>query len=229
MKRILSIIPARGGSRGILRKNIATVGNKPLISWTIEASLGSNYITETIVSSDDIEILDIAKSCGSKVLKRPLEISGDDAPSSSVIIHIINELTEQNIFFDYIIFLQPTSPLRNAKNIDDAFKEFFNTDSNALISVSEIDNKFLKTLKLNNQGYLEGAFNNEYPFYRRQDLPKVYLPNGAIYIIKTSIFLEGNSLLPDKTVMYEMDSQSSIDIDSYDDIEKVNKIILSGI
>lgn len=220
-KKILAIIPARGGSKGIPRKNIINLENKPLIAWTIEASLKSKYITKTIVSSEDDEILDIAKKYKADIIKRPIKLSLDTTATEPVIKHTIDTLKNNKEEFDYIILLQPTSPLRNTKHIDEAFKSFFENNSTSLISVKEIDNKILKAFKENQNGFIEGISNNKYPFQRRQDLPKTYLSNGAIYIIRIDDFLKNNSLFTDKTISYVMDNISSMDIDNKDDLEKV--------
>ena len=124
-KKILSIIPARGGSKGLPRKNIIDLNGKPLIGWTIGASLKSKYITDTIVSSDDEEILNISQQYGANVLKRPKELATDIASSESVVLHTIKELKKQDKIYDYIVLLQPTSPLRDEKDIDKAFEMLF--------------------------------------------------------------------------------------------------------
>ncbi len=224
-KNILAIIPARGGSKGLLRKNIIDLAGKPLIAWTIEASLNSKYITKTVVSSDDDEILNISKQYKSDIIKRPSELSLDTTASEPVVKHAIENL-KKNENFDYLVLLQPTSPLRDVKNIDDAFDILFKSDANALISVVETNNKILKAFKQNKDGYIDGISNNKYPFMRRQDLPKIYLSNGAIYIIKIDEFLNNNSFFTNKTISYVMDNIKSLDIDTKEDLEKVKEHII---
>lgn len=221
--RILAIIPARGGSKGLPRKNILDLNGKPLIAWTIVASLNSKYITKTVVSSDDDEILNISKKYGSDIIKRPDELALDTTASEPVVKHVIEEEIKKNQEFDYIVLLQPTSPLRDAKNIDEAFDILFKNNATALISVSEIDNKILKAFKENEFGYLEGISNNEYPFVRRQDLPKTYLSNGAIYIIETNEFMKNETFLSNKAVSFIMKEDISLDIDTVDDLDKIKR------
>jgi len=223
--KILSIIPARGGSKGLPRKNIIDLAGKPLISWTIDASLTSKHITKTIVSSEDDEILKISQQYGADIIKRPTELAHDSSNSEDVIKHVLEEFTKANTIFDYIVLLQPTSPLRSADNIDSAFEIIFNTNATAIISVCEIDNKVLKAFLKTNVGYLKGISNNSFPFMRRQDLPKVLLPNGAIYIISTSEFLQNNKLFTDKTLPYQMSKNESVDIDSIEDIYKIESFL----
>ena len=124
-KRVLSIIPARGGSKGLSRKNIVNLAGKPLIVWTIEASLGSKYITKTVVSSDDKEILDISVEYGAEIIRRPDYLAGDTTTSESVVSHAIDYLQSTGEEFDIVVLLQPTSPLRNAKDIDNSFEKLF--------------------------------------------------------------------------------------------------------
>ncbi|HIP55463.1 MAG TPA: acylneuraminate cytidylyltransferase family protein [Arcobacter sp.] len=224
-KRILAIIPARGGSKGLPRKNILDLLGKPLIAWTIEASLNSKYITKTIVSSDDDEILDISKTYKADTIKRPEILALDTTAIEPVIKHVIDELKKENQEFDYLVLLQPTSPLRDVKNIDDAFDMLFKSDASALISVCEIDNKILKAFKQNKDGFIEGVSNNKYPFMRRQDLPKTYMSNGAIYIIEVDEFLRNDSFYSDRTISYLMDEIKSMDIDTKEDLEKVKEYL----
>ena len=220
---ILGLVPARGGSKGVYKKNIAPVFGKPLMQWTIEASIKSLHITDTIVSSDDEEILNIAESLGAQTIKRPKEYSTDEATSSSVVIHALKECAEQGVYFDYVVLLQPTSPLRGAREINEALDLIFNSNVSAVISVTKSDNKFLKSFKMNKDGYIEGVVDNLYPFTRRQDLPQTYISNGAIYIVKVKDFLESESFFTSKTLAYEMSEDISLDIDSEADLKHAEK------
>lgn len=224
-KKIVAIIPARGGSKGLPKKNILDLGGKPLITWTIEASLSSKYITKTVVSSESDEILNISKIHGADSIKRPDELASDTATSESAVMHAIEELKNSSEEFDYLILLQPTSPLRNAEDIDNAFDLLFSSDATALISVCEIDNKILKAFKQNKDGYIEGISNNSYPFARRQDLPKTYMSNGAIYIIKIDEFLNSKTLFSEKTISFQMDEIKSLDIDTVADLKEAQKYV----
>jgi len=222
---ILAIIPARGGSKGLPKKNIIDLDGKPLIAWTIESSLNSKYITETIVSSDDSEILQISSQFNSNTLIRPDNLALDTTASEPVVRHVIEELRKSNQIFEYIVLLQPTSPLRDSKNIDEAFDKLFQNKATGLISVCEIDNKILKAFKPSKDGFIEGISNNKFPFMRRQDLPKTYLSNGAIYIIKVDEFMKNNTFYTNKTVSYIMSNRNSTDIDTKKDLENCIKIL----
>jgi CMP-N,N'-diacetyllegionaminic acid synthase len=221
-KKILAVIPARGGSKGLPRKNIVDLAGKPLIAWTIEASLNSKYINKTIVSSDDKEILDISSDYGAEIIKRPLSLASDTTNSESVVKHAIDHLEKQGEVFDIVILLQPTSPLRDYRDINNAFEKMIASNASAIISVTEIDRKILKAFKKNSSGFLSAVSNKNYSFMRRQDLPQVFMPNGAIYIVSKNIFMESNSFFTDKTSYFSMPLEKSIDIDSKDDLNNAS-------
>ena len=225
--KVISIILARGGSKGLPNKNILKINNKPLISYTIEASLNSKFISKTIVSSDSEEIINISKRCGAETLIRSEKLSGDEIASETVISNVLDNILNINQY-DYLILLQPTSPLRNENHIDEAFDIFFDTNANSLISCKKIDNAPLKAFVLENN-YLRGISNNNFPFMRRQDLPSLFMPNGAIYICSIKEFKKNLSLFSDKTIMYEMDNNSSIDIDNMNDLIIAERLILNNL
>ena len=224
-KRILSVIPARGGSKGFPRKNIANLAGIPLIAWTIKASLNSKYITKTIVSSDDKEILEVSIKYGAEIIRRPDDLANDTATSESVVKHAIDYLKSIEEVFDIVILLQPTSPFRDYMDIDNAFEIMFNSNATATISVFEFDNKILKNFEKKTDGFLKGVSNNKYPFMRRQDLPSVYMPNGAIYIIKVAAFEAKNSFFTDRVSNYLMPQDKSLDIDCAEDFIRAESIL----
>ena len=222
INKVLAIIPARGKSSGLQRKNIIDLAGKPLIEWTIEASLNSKFINKTIVSSDNLEILEISKNCGAEIIERPANLANDFATSESVVRHVIENYESEGKFYDTVVLLQPTSPLRDSMDIDRAFKIMSNSDINSVISVCDFDNKILKAFVLNSDGFLEGVSNNKYPFMRRQDLPSVFMPNGAIYIFRKKLFMESNSFFTDRTSYFLMSLKKSIDIDNMDDLNNAS-------
>ncbi len=223
--KILAVIPARGGSKGIKNKNIISVAGKPLIVWSIEAALGSKYISKTMVSSDDDAILTVAKEHGSEVLKRPADLATDEASSEGLIVHALEAEKEQGNSYDYVMLLQPTSPLRGTEEIDKAAEVLQDRNANALISVYTPEHTPYKAFKLSKNGYLEGLVDNKTPFMRRQDLPQTFMPNGAIYIIETELFLQSGSLFCEEgTIAYEMSREKSVDVDTMEDILQIEKI-----
>ena len=226
--KILSIIPARGGSKGIPRKNIVPLAGKPLLAWTIEASLKSQFIDKTIVSSEDKEILEIAEKFGAEPIKRPKFLATDKALPEPMVYQVLEYLKKkQNYIPDILIYLQSTSPLRDNNDIDEALKLFVNSKATALIAVSKIDKKYLKTFILDKKGFLKGAINNYYPFMNRQSLPEIFLPNGAIYLIKRKTFLKTRQLFSDKTIPFIMPLERSLDIDNRKDLREAENYLLS--
>lgn len=209
-KSFLAIIPARGGSKRLPRKNVLDLAGKPLIAWSIEASLESKYIDQVIVTSDDEEILEISKQFGAVTIKRPEELASDTATTFDAIKHTIDNMEK----YDYVVLLQPTSPLRNFKYIDEAIEllEFKNAD--AVVSVCEMDHSPLWSNTLPDDGNMSSFIREEIKNKRSQDLEKYYRLNGAIYICKTDKLLDEKSfMLKDNIFAYKMDRKSSIDID----------------
>ena len=189
-----------------------------MLYYTIKAAKNSKYIDKIVLSSDGDEILAYGKTQNINILKRPKELALDDTTSDKVILHALK------FYKDYknIILLQPTSPFRTNIHIDEAFLKFKNENSNSLISVIEYDNKILKAFIYDN-GNLKGICNDKYPFEPRQNLPKTYMSNGAIYIIKSNLFLKNPTFLQKNTNYYIMDEKSSLDIDNENDLIKANK------
>ena len=223
--RILGLITARGGSKGLPGKNIMPVLDKPLIAYTIEASLKSEFITKTIVSSDDDEILSISESYGAVPLKRPIEFAQDTSSSEDAIVHALTTLSSKGEEFDLFVLLQPTSPLRNSRDIDNALSLMFDNKAQGVISVFNIGVKPFKSYYRNEEGFLKGVHNDNSPNLRRQDLPDAYLANGAIYGCMVDVFLKSRSLIPLKTIPYVMNEQNSIDVDILEDINKIETIL----
>lgn len=210
-KTFLAIIPARGGSKRLPRKNILDLGGKPLIFWSIEAGLKSRYIDETVVTSDNDEILNISQSCGAKIIKRPDELASDIATTFDAIKHAI----ENNPSYDYIVLLQPTSPFRDAEQIDEAIEFLVKKKGDAVISVCETDHSPLWSNVLPENGSMEQFLREEIINKRSQDLEKYYRVNGAIYICRTDRLLQEKTFfLKDNIYAYPMDRESSIDIDT---------------
>lgn len=222
----VALIPARGGSKGLKKKNLYPVNNKPLISWTIESAISSHYLEQIFVSSDDNSILEIASKEGVNCIERPANLAEDTSSMESVIMHSIEQIDKQGIGFKYLILLQPTSPLRDSKDIDLACKKFIQLKANSLISVTNVESSVLKTLVKDDNGFLRPAFDNKFPSMNRQQLPLAYRPNGAIYIINKKLFLNNPTLFQKNTAMYEMKENKSIDVDSINDIHTIEKLNL---
>lgn len=220
--KILAIVPARGGSKRLPQKNILSIAGKPLIRWTIEAGLGSKYIDRLIVSTDNADIADIARSCGADVpFIRPESLSFDNTTSFEVIDHCLSwvKKNEENEY-DYIILLQPTSPLRNNKNIDAAFKLLFSKKAQAVISLCETEHSPLWSNTIGNDLSMRDFLRPDINKTPSQNLPVFYRLNGAIYICETkALLMEKNLYLKDNIYAYTMSKKNSIDIDDQIDFD----------
>lgn len=209
-KTFLAIIPARRGSKRLPRKNVLDLAGKPLIAWSIEAGLKSKCIDKVIVTSDDDEILNIAKQYGSETIKRPSELASDTATSFDAIKHTIENLER----YDYVVLLQPTSPLRNSEHIDEAIELLESKRADAIVSVCEMDHSPLWSNTLPDNGSMNSFIRAEVKNSRSQDLEKYYRLNGAIYICKTDRLLDEKTFfIKDAIFAYRMDRESSVDID----------------
>lgn len=209
-KSFLGIIPARGGSKRLPRKNILDLAGKPLIVWTIEASLKSRYIDKTIVTSDDDEILAISEKYGASVIKRPQELASDTATTFDAIKHTIDNMEK----YDYIVLLQPTSPLRNEKHIDEAIELLEEKNADAVISVCEMEHSPLWSNTLPEDNNMSNFLRDDIKNKRSQDLPTYYRLNGAIYICNINRMIKEKTMfLKDNIYAYKMDRKSSVDID----------------
>ncbi len=224
---ILSIIPARGGSKGIKRKNIKPILNKPLVAYTIEASINSKYITKTIVSSEDKEILEISKKYGAEILKRPLELAQDETKTAPVMLDVIKRLEEQGYIPDYVVLLQPTCPLRNEEYIDKAFGFYFEALKNGYDScfgAYDIGYTHSKWRVLHNNK-LEALYDFRIR-PRRQDIDEHYkmlAENGAFYVLPCEVLKKEKDFIGCNPIAYV--TPRIIDIDTEDDFIKVENIL----
>ncbi len=216
-KHIVAIIPARAGSKGIPKKNVRCLAGKPLIAYTIEAALNSEVIDRVIVSTDSNEIADIAKSYGADVpFLRPPELSTDDASSFSVFRHAIEYLEKNESYpVDIGVLLQPTSPLRGAKRIDEVIEKILTSDCNSVITVCKTKHHHPYWSFKMQDDELIPLMENVIPINRRQLLPDVYAVNGAVYAIKRNVIFEQASFFGKNVRAIIMSEEESLDIDNY--------------
>ncbi len=226
LHEILAVIPAKGTSKGLPGKNLYPLFGKPLVQWTIEASIRSSYVTRTVVSSDSAEILNLAQGLGAEIIERPAELATDTAGSESVMEHALDCLTETKDYTpDALVLLQPTSPLRTSEDIDGALALYFEQQCTAIISGYELERNPLKEFLIGNDGLLSAILDDGFPFMPRQHLPRAFRPNGAIYVVETDSFMRTGSLLTDDTRPFHMDEEASIDIDCMDDLIAAEKYL----
>ncbi len=214
---ILGIIPARGGSKGIPKKNIKILGDKPLIYYTIKSAKRSVYITDLIVSTDDLEIAKIAESCGANVpFIRPKELALNETPMLPVLRHAVDFMEKnKNIIFDYIVILQPTSPFRLPEDIDKTIEVIIEKGADSAVSLVEVESQFhpMKMKKFEEQRVLSYTI-DEPEGINRQDLPKVYRRSSAVYVQKRDLIVKKNQLYGDYIVGHIVPAERYIDIDN---------------
>ena len=227
-KRILAIIPARGGSKGIPRKNIKLLAGKPLIAYTIEAALKSRYLDRVIVSTEDKEIAAISKKYGAEIAKRPQKLAVDKAEKRDIVFHVLKYLKREECELNIIVILQPTSPLRTVDDIDKAIELFLRNKCESVVSVCESGQSPYWSLKIK-RGYLMPVFGEKCFKMIRQDLSKTYLPNGAIFISNFQTLDKYKSFYTNKILPFIMPMERSIDIDEEFDFWLNEQILKKGL
>lgn len=225
--RILGLIPARGGSKGVPKKNIKLLGKLPLIQYTINSAKDSDLLTQLAVSTDDEEIAIAAEVAGYRPpFVRPAEFAQDMSTSLEVVQHAIAFFESQQVFFDAVCLLQPTNPFREKGCIDKAITKFKESGADCLISVLPIPHEFNPhwAFEEDREGLLKIVTGEEEIITRRQDLPKAFHRDGAIYLTKTEVIKSGS--LYGKTIAYiESNPEFHVNIDTMDDWETAEKIL----
>ena len=216
MNKIVAVIPARGGSKGIPKKNLKHFCGKPLIAWTIQQALKSKHIDSVWVSSDSPEILKISKKFGANVIIRPKSLSSDTSTSESAWLHALDFIEKKTNSVDTIVGLQATNPIRESSDIENAIKKFQRTGADSLFTGSDIGNYFIwkktnKKLTSLNYNYKKRP--------RRQDFTKQFVENGSIYVLKPKILRKLNNRLGGKIEISLMENWKSFDIDTLDDFK----------
>ncbi len=216
-EKFIAIITARGGSKRLPNKNILDLAGQPLISWTIEAAKNCDLIQEVVVSTDSMEIKEIAEKYNATVpFLRPENLSNDTASSFDVVKHCIDYYkNEENREFEYLILLQPTSPLRTSEDISNAIHLLEHKNADAVVSICETDHSPLWSNTVDDNLSLDNFLRDEVKNTRSQDLPSYYRINGAIYICKISEFLKQKTFFLNQNIFgYKMSMDSSVDIDT---------------
>jgi CMP-N,N'-diacetyllegionaminic acid synthase len=220
--KMLALITARGGSKGLPRKNVLPLAGKPLIAWSVIAALDAQSVNRVVVSTDDPEIAHAALAAGAEVpFIRPASLATDTATSVDVIFHALSECPG----YDYFVLLQPTSPLRTTNDIDKACQLLKNTNSFSCVSICEANESPWNMFLTAKDGQIKRLVDNANLGSRRQDYPKVYRLNGAIYIAQTEWFLAEGKLIGERTCGFVMPNERSIDIDDVQDFMKAEKFL----
>ncbi len=225
---ILALIPARGGSKGLPRKNVQLLCGKPLIAWTIEQARACKYLDNIIVSTDDREIAAVSKKYGAEVpFLRPKRLAGNKSRMIDVIEHAVKYLERAGRSWDIIVLLQPTSPLRRSIDIAAAVEKLFRKKARAIVSVCPSGHHPLWSNTLPGDGGMHKFLRPEVSDKARQELPVYYQMNGALYIAYTKYLLNNKGFLGAGTFAYIMPSERSVDIDSRLDAQLAELLLRS--
>ena len=226
--KILGIIPARGGSKGIPRKNLASLRGKPLLAYTAEAALSATMLDRVILSTDDKEIADLGNALGLEVpFLRPKELARDDTPTVDVVRHAVQWPSLREGGFQAVCLLQPTAPLRTAKMIDEACQKYVREGIDTLVSVLPIPHHHHPDWALvsNSNGSLRWANGQIQPPPRRQELCPAFQREGSIYITRMGVIEGNNSLYGQSILGYEIDLKDHVNIDSVDDLRRAEQLL----
>lgn len=220
--RILGLIVARGGSKGVPRKNVAELGGQPLIAWTVQAAKASTVLTRVLLSSEDSEIIEAARLAGCEVpFVRPEELAADSTPGIEPVLHALDALGEE---FDLVVLLQPTSPLRTAEDIDAAVGLLLESGASTCVSVTPAAHGVEWMFSLDRDDRLMPLASGDRPD-RRQDLAQAYVLNGAVYVARPETLRERRTFLTSDTVAYVMPPERSLDVDTPFDLELVRALV----
>ena len=226
--KILAIIPARGGSKGVPGKNIKLLDGKPLLAYTSEIARQSGYLTEVILSSEDAQIMAVARSLGINVpFARPAALAEDNTPTIDVIIHALEWYAKQKIYFDAVCLLQVTSPFRTVAFVDEAIEKFVASGCDSLVSVQKVPHEYNPhwTFEVNQEGNLKIVTGEAEIIPRRQELPISYHRDGSIYITKTEVLMQQHSLYGKSIAFIESPSDGYVNIDTIEDWKKAEQMM----
>lgn len=223
MTRTVALIPARGGSKGVRRKNLRAVAGKPLLQHTVDAAKMCHAITSIYLSSEDEEILAAGAGMDCTPVRRPPALAQDESSANDVVFDFFAQIPLADD--DLILYLQPTSPLRTSAHLTDALAQMATAGAQGLVAVTELDKSPYKAFSLDGQGRLESLFGEKYSNYSRQQLPRTYMPNGAIYIFTKRFFTERGGFPSNGSLPYIMSRADSVDIDTEADLEQAARLL----
>ncbi len=227
---VLFVIPARGGSKGLPKKNIKPIAGKPLIAWSVEAAKTAADIIgncDVIVSTDSEEIAAIAKQYGAQIpFIRPTELANDTAPSIDVMLHAVDYMEKKGKQYKYIALIEPTSPQRDGHDLVNALNQLKNTnDAESIVGVCKTEGSHPLFLTKLNKGFLDPYENKTYKVYRRQEIDEVYFFEGSVYISKTGSLKKRKNFYHEKTLGFEMPKWKSFEIDDMTDFLIIEQLL----
>ncbi len=228
---VLGLIPARGGSKGVPRKNIKPLAGKPLLNYTAEAALSSELLTRVILSTEDEEIAEVGRACGIEVpFLRPAELAQDTTPTLPVVQHALRFLEEQGSHFDAVCLLQPTNPLRRTADIDSCIELLESGQADTVFTVLAVPAEHNPhwVYFRNEDGSLRLSTGEATPISRRQDLPPAYHREGSVYVSRRDVVMFGNSLYGARVIGFEIERQRSVNIDNLNDWARAESLFQSS-
>lgn len=226
--RVLGLVPARGGSKGIPRKNIALLAGKPLLAYTAQAALAARRLSRVVLSTDDQEIADIGRACGLEVpFMRPAELARDDTPTLKVVKHAVQFFEECGEFFDAVCLLQPTHPLRRPEDIDACIELLELTGADAVVTILPVPPEHNPhwVYFRDPSGFLRLSTGEDTPIPRRQDLPPAFHREGSVYVTRRDVIVLEESLYGRKLVGYLMDDATSVNVDRPEDLVRAEQLL----
>lgn len=226
--QVLAIIPARGGSKGIPRKNIRLLAGTPLLRYTAAAAAAAQRLTRVVLSTEDKEIAAVGRACGLEVpFLRPAELARDETPTLPVLQHVLRRLAEAGDHYDAVCLLQPTNPLRRAADIDRCIELLESRSADAVISVLPVPHAYNPhwVYLEHEDGGLHLATGEASPIPRRQELPPAYHRDGSVYVTRSEVLLTGNSLYGERVVGYQIDPRYSINLDTPEDWQEAEALL----
>ena len=229
--KVLGLIPARGGSKGVPRKNIKLLCGKPLLQYTAESALASRLLTRVILSTEDEEIADAGLRSGLEVpFLRPRELAADDTPMLPVVQHALKCMEEPGARFDAVCLLQPTNPLRRAEDIDACIELLERTDADSVVTVLPVPDEYNPQWVYfqTPEGALYLSTGAASPVGRRQDLPPAFHREGSVYVIRRNVVIDGDSLYGKRMVGYKLDPGGTVNIDTIEDWRRAEGMLSAG-
>lgn len=226
--RTLGLVPARGGSKGVPRKNARLLGGKPLLQYTAEAALASRLLTRVVLSTDDPEIAEIGRRCGLDVpFVRPAELARDETPMLPVVQHALHAVEATDGFYDAVCLLQPTCPLRGGEEIDACIDLMDRSDADTVITVRHVPDEYNPhwVYFTDASGALRLSTGELSPIARRQELPVAFHRDGAVYVTRRSVIMERGSLFGDRVLGHVVDRAQTVNIDDPSDWQSAEQIV----
>jgi CMP-N,N'-diacetyllegionaminic acid synthase len=226
--RVLGVIPARGGSKGLPRKNIRVLAGKPLLAYTAEAALAARRLSRVVLTTDDEGIAEVGRQWGIEVpFLRPAELAEDDTPTLPVVQHAVRWLEHRGDSFDSVCLLQPTNPLRRAEHIDACIELLEASGADAVVTVLPVPAEHNPhwVYFQSSEGLLHLSTGEPVPIARRQDLPPAFHREGSVYVTRRRVLIEQNSLYGERLVGYPMDPAESVNIDSPADLDRAERLL----